>query len=52
MRLTVRILGAEVFHVDTTAEQQETGQGDATSYPVGFTESAGDDVVWQGGVER
>lgn len=51
MRFTVRLLGTEVFHVDTERDSDDE-KGDAMSMPVGFTRSVGDEAVWQTGVER
>lgn len=39
MRLTIRLLGTEVFHASTDPDepQSQQGPGDCTTYPVGFT---------------
>lgn len=43
MRLTIRLLGTEVLHVSTEADDASNGgPGDCTTYPVGFTASPGD----------
>lgn len=42
MRLTIRILGSEVFHFSTEPDEQQQGPGDCTTYPVGFTASPSD----------
>ena len=41
MRLVIRLLGTEVFAIDTEPDRDE-GPGDCTTYPVGFTASPGD----------
>lgn len=51
MRLTIRLLGTEVFHVDTDAlTPVPDGPGESTSYPLGFTPQHGDQR-WQPGGE-
>ena len=51
MRLTIRLLGTEVFHVDTDPDpDQQDGPGDCTTYQVGFTASHGDQR-WESGVD-
>ena len=42
MRLTVRLLGTEVFHFSTEPDEPETEACDYTSQPVGFVASPGD----------
>ena len=47
MRLVVRILGAEVFAIETGAEPEDDTErdlsgGTTAAYPVGFTPSPGD----------
>lgn len=49
MRLTIRILGAEVLHVSTEPDHDD-GPGDCTSFPVGFVASPGDQR-WERGAE-
>lgn len=46
MRLTIRLLGTEMLHVSTEADDSDDGPGDVTTYPVGFTASPGDQR-WQ-----
>lgn len=43
VKLTIRLLGTEVLHIET-GEQDAGGEwrGDCTTYPVGFAPSAGD----------
>lgn len=54
MRLTVRILGCEVFHISNETEPDDTERdlsgGTLTSTPVGFTASWGDQR-WDSGAE-
>ena len=42
MRLSIRILGTEVFAIETDSPSPEPEHGDATTYPLGFTPSHGD----------
>ena len=43
MRLTIRLLGTEVLHISTEADDAgNDGSGDVTTYPVGFAPSPGD----------
>lgn len=37
MRLTIRLLGIEVFHVSTDKDEPDAERGDCTTYPIGFT---------------
>lgn len=50
MRLVVRILGAEVFAVETESPSPDSEHGEATSFPVGFTQQHGDQR-WERGAE-
>lgn len=53
MRLTIRLLGAEILHVSTEPEQSE-GPGDCTTSPVGFAPTPTLPVRepgWDAGVE-
>lgn len=56
MRLTIRILGAEVFHADTDPEhvdhEDHDELGSCTTYPIGFTappETPREDPGWDRG---
>ena len=54
MRLVVKILDTEVLSIElggTAADTEETKVGDATSTPIGFSPSWGDQA-WEQGVER
>lgn len=42
MRLTIRLLGVEVFHASTDKDEEVADRGDCTTYPIGFTASPGD----------
>ena len=37
MRLTIRLLGVEVFHASTDKDDPLPERGDCTTYPIGFT---------------
>lgn len=50
MRLVVRLLGAEVFAIETESPSPDSDRGDSTSYPIGFTRSEGDQR-WERGTE-
>lgn len=50
MRLTISVLGVEVFSVSTETDHQHTDSGEATSYPMGFTPSHGDQR-WEAGAQ-
>lgn len=52
VRLTIRVLGCEVLHIDTDRDdrQSQPDRGDCTTYPIGFTPSPGDQR-WERGLE-
>lgn len=50
MRLVIRLLGAEVFAIETESATPDSDRGDATAFPVGFTRSEGDQR-WERGME-
>ena len=51
MRLVVRLLGAEVFAIETGNDETDgERRGESTSYPIGFTQSHGDQR-WERGAE-
>lgn len=51
MRLVVRLLGAEVFAIETGNDETDgERRGESTSYPIGFTQPHGDQR-WERGAE-
>lgn len=50
MRLVVRLLGAEVFAIETGPEASDDDAGECTTQPIGFVRSEGDQR-WLSGVD-